>query len=77
MFFVKMKGVHRNIGVQKDLGHFCSIQLTIFRALLANLALSFKKVLIGPKHFLLAKFDSGIKNMQNFMLIPKPLRKMR
>jgi hypothetical protein len=37
----------------------------------------FNKVLIGPKKFLLSKFELEYKkySMQNFKLIPKPLRK--
>ena len=79
MFFEKIKRVHRNIGVKKDSETL--LLKTVFNILWPSLRIwlqSGKKVLIGPKDFLLSKFElGGIKNMQNFMLIPKPLRKMR
>jgi hypothetical protein len=34
-------------------------------------------MLKGPENFLKQNLNLGIKNMQDFTLIPKPLRKMR
>jgi hypothetical protein len=59
MFFEKMKGVHRNIGVQKDSKTLLLKTVQYFVASLAILALNFRKVLRGPKNFLLSKFGFG------------------
>jgi hypothetical protein len=66
-FLRKCTGIHRNIGVQKDSETL--LLNTVFNILCPCLRiwlLKFKKILIGPKHFLLAKFELGNRKYAEF-----------
>jgi hypothetical protein len=49
----------------------------IFCGLACEFGFGLNKVLIGPKNFDYQNLNLGTKNMQNFKLIPKPLRKIQ
>jgi hypothetical protein len=76
MFFEKIKRVHRNIGVKKDSETL--LLKTVFNILWPSLRIwlqSGKKVLIGPKDFLLSKFELRYQKCAEFHADPKTVGK--
>jgi hypothetical protein len=72
MFFEKIKRVHRNISLKKD-------SETLF-SIFCGLACEFcfkvaKKVLIGPKNFLLSKLDFWYRKCAEFHADSKTVEK--
>jgi hypothetical protein len=76
IFFEKIKRVYRNIGVQKDSETL--LLKTVFNILWPCLRIwlqSCRKVLIGPKNFLLSKFEIGYQNYKEFHADSKTVEK--